>query len=59
MLARAVTAFFATPLGDVSAVRQYAHNTVFLLGSLALIIWAAHRAAGHRAAPAGCEPSPR
>ncbi|MGI5163543.1 hypothetical protein ACQEU3_04230 [Spirillospora sp. CA-253888] len=43
VLAMAATAFFVTPLGDVGAVRQYAHNTIALLGAAALIWWAARR----------------
>ncbi|MGW0432335.1 hypothetical protein ACWDV4_07290 [Micromonospora sp. NPDC003197] len=40
VLAMAVSAFLVTPLGDVPPLPKYAHNTVFLLGSLALIGWA-------------------
>ncbi|MEU8795961.1 hypothetical protein [Spirillospora sp. NPDC048819] len=44
VLAMAVSAFFVTPLGDVPPVRQYAHNTAFLLGALVLTAWAMRRA---------------
>jgi hypothetical protein len=53
MLAMAVVAFLITPLGDVPPVRKYAHNAVFLLGSLALVAWAARRTAARRSAGGG------
>jgi len=43
VIAMAVLAFLVTPLGNVRPLPKYAHNTVFLLGSLALIWWAARR----------------
>jgi hypothetical protein len=43
VLALAVLSFFTAPLFDVPEVRKYAHNTVLLLGSLALIAWAMRR----------------
>jgi hypothetical protein len=43
LLSMAVVAFLVTPLGEVAPVRKYAHNIVFLLGSLALVAWAARR----------------
>ena len=40
LLARAMEAFFAVPLGDVPAIAKYTHNIVFLLGALLLSVWA-------------------
>ncbi len=51
-----ISAFFVTPLGDVPPVPKYAHNTVFLLGALALTGWAMRRAGESR--HPGAEVSP-
>ncbi|NVI92488.1 hypothetical protein [Actinomadura sp. BRA 177] len=56
LLAMGISAFFVTPLGDVPPVPKYAHNTVFLLGALALTGWAMRRAGESR--HPGAEVSP-
>jgi hypothetical protein len=49
----ALFAFAVTPLGDVPPAQKYAHNAVFLVGSLALLYWAWRRStAAPAAAPA-------
>jgi amino acid transporter len=45
VIAMALFAFAVTPLGDIPPVQKYAHNLVFLLGSLALLLWAWRRSA--------------
>ncbi|GAB2929733.1 hypothetical protein GCM10027280_16580 [Micromonospora polyrhachis] len=55
VVARALVAFLATPLGDVPPLPKYAHNTVFLLGSLALITWAYRRSRAGRTGRLGAE----
>jgi len=44
VITMALFAFLVTPLGDVPPAQKYAHNAVFLVGSLVLLLWAARRA---------------
>jgi len=43
LMARAITAFLITPLGDVPLAAKYVHNTFFLLGTALLGAWVLSR----------------
>lgn len=48
VISMALLAFLITPLGDIPPAQKYAHNAVFLVGSLALLAWAWRRASAGR-----------
>ncbi|MFF5264002.1 hypothetical protein ACFY4C_34170 [Actinomadura viridis] len=48
LVANAIVGFLAQPLGEVSPVAKYAHNTAFFAGAVLLGLWAARRAARDR-----------
>ncbi|HZM76225.1 MAG TPA: hypothetical protein VFC19_10890 [Candidatus Limnocylindrales bacterium] len=54
VISMALFAFLITPPGDVAPAQKYAHNAVFLVGSVTLLYWAWRRAGATRpvAAPA-------
>jgi hypothetical protein len=52
LTAKALIGFLAEPLGDVAPLAKYAHNTAFLVGSLALGVWAARRSSTCRSSSA-------
>lgn len=52
LIARAVVGFLAQPMGEVTPLAKYAHNTVFLAGSLALGLWI-YRCTGRACARSG------
>lgn len=48
VIAMALFAFLITPLGEIPPAQKYAHNAVFLVGSLALLAWSWRRASAAR-----------